>query len=198
MTSQLHQASASLPEARRGLQRSDKEKIENSPCTARRITSRPSIRGGNIFPRRFLYSLFLLNHLKTNGHKMCNTLLFRLWLEPREDQLFVTVTPIHRKITIGVCYRLEIANNRTYRSSSNRIELNTEYKLSERTRAEERRRNRAPGFLRGLAPTGCAVDDLRARYTCVYVCGRYACLSAHFAYICCKLRVCVSIPKLNL
>lgn len=47
-----------------------------------------------------------------------------------------------------------------------RYEVDTEYKLRVRTRvvSEERRRNRAPGFLRGPAPTGCAPDTVQTRH----------------------------------
>jgi len=103
-----------------------------------------------------------------------SSLLFVL-SESREDKLFVT--GVLQSTVRSFRTRSEYAtgsnhDNQTYRSSSNGIELNTEYKLSERTRAEERRRNRAPGFLRGLAPTGCAVDDLRGRcraYMCAWI-----------------------------
>ncbi|EFN68852.1 hypothetical protein EAG_07918 [Camponotus floridanus] len=43
----------------RGRKKLRKNWEKNSPCTAKRITNRPSIRGGNIFPRRHLY--FILN-----------------------------------------------------------------------------------------------------------------------------------------
>lgn len=66
-----------------------------------------------------------------------------------------------------VLSRLEDYRSTELRSERiHRYEVDTEYKLRERARvvSEERRRNRAPGFLRGLAPIGCALDTVQTRH----------------------------------
>lgn len=126
-----------------------------------------------------LQNFFLLNHLTNYWHN---------------EHYFFSLCPfrISRKLTYSLrsfdpllSRRFHKRNvpdsNRTYRlssSSSNRIQLDTEYKLSEGTRAVyEDRQNRAPGFLRGLARTGCAVDWSPIVYVCI-------CASRVLLYVC--------------
>lgn len=79
---------------------------------------------------------------------------------------------------------LSMLNRPEMSLSPNGIELNTEYKLSvaRGIPKSERRRNRAPGFLRGLRGPAARSANLRERRVCATerVCARIVCACLRF------------------
>ena len=130
-----------------------REKGKNSPCAARSITNRPTNRRGNMFS--CLCSLCQ----QTTQLALQLPFALKLYYFSGEKRAYIRED--------AVLSRLDDYRSTELRSERiHRYEVDTEYKLRERARvvSEERRRNRAPGFLRGLAPIGCALDTVQTRH----------------------------------